>query len=88
MIRSVTESDMPYKFSNSTKTRYRPEESRVIDSYYSQLCHNPWVITGYGLSQVWVMTESTVIPNLSRRQQPKLLIEICFMSSNGIKDID
>ena len=21
---------------------------------------NPWVITGYGLSQVWVKTESTV----------------------------
>jgi hypothetical protein len=23
-------------------------------------CQNPWVITGYGLSQRWVMTESTV----------------------------
>ena len=22
---------------------------------------NPWVITGYGLSQVWAMTESTVL---------------------------
>jgi hypothetical protein len=24
-------------------------------------CQNPWVITGYGLSQRWVMTESTVV---------------------------
>ena len=26
---------------------------------------NPWVITGYGLSQVWVKTESTVSPSPS-----------------------
>ena len=26
-------------------------------------CQKPWVTTGYGLSQRWVMTESTVYSN-------------------------
>ena len=33
-------------------------------------CSKPWVTTGYGLSQVWVRTESTVIAKLCGAYPP------------------